>query len=208
MFGRRDNMKTITESPVSEDGSECTFTYDYEDKGTAPFVRWIARELAAGRRFRAWHANEKARNQELATASLAAVAGRDEKIAAQDVKIRDLEYKSGFVTRDAEGFLERARKAEARAEAAEKRLHEPLPVVERTIWRVRAKAAELAALRAVPPGTDPTVRAVEFWRAVRKLGVPVDQVKGINQNKDFFEFFDFKELSLGGVFNTTVFEIG
>ena len=139
---------------------------------------------------------------------LAERAQQDEKIAAQDVKIHDLEYKSGFVMRDAEGFLERVRKAEARAEAAEKRLREPLPVVERTIWRVRAKAAELAALRAVPPGTDHTVREVEFWRAVRKLGVPVDQVKGINQNKDFFEFFDFEELSLVGVFNTTVFEIG
>ena len=65
MWGRRDRLTTVTESPVSEDYCDCSITYDYNDVVIAPFVRWVDHELAAGRRFRAWHANEKAVNEEL-----------------------------------------------------------------------------------------------------------------------------------------------
>jgi len=243
MFGRKKNLTTIEETPVSEDGGNCTIMYEYNDAVIAPFVRWVDRELAAGRRFRAWHANVKEENKSLKVALAKTEAECEKRSQAQLARIAAMEIERGllnqnlakriaevsefdvanirlkrdlrqaeenacFLARDATGFMEQARKAEARAEAAEKRLREPLQVVERTIWRVRAKAAELAALRAVPPGTDPTVRAVEFWRAVRKLGVPVDQVKDFRQHLDYFEFFDFAELNVVGVGNTTVFEIG
>jgi hypothetical protein len=123
---------------------------------------------------------------------------------------RRAEQRAETLAHDAQSFLNRACKAEARAEALEKRLSEPLPVVERTIWRVRAKAVELVVLAGVPPGADPAVRAVEFWRAARKLGVPVDQVKGVHQDKDYVEFLNFDDLAPrpAAVYNTTVVEIG
>ena len=139
-------------------------------------------------------------------------------ITRRDERIKDKELEDSLrkapdcgTCPDAQRSYQESESWKKRAEAAEKRLHEPLPVVKHTIWRVRAKAAELAALRAVPQGTDPTVRAVEFWRAVRKLGVPVDQVKDVRQHLDYFEFYDFGELSISspvGAFITTVFEIG
>lgn len=231
MFGRK-KLATIQLDPVREDGGTRNLTYDTAKPIHMRFIQWVDNELRAGRQFR--EENKKLRKAcdilsadterlkahldktEAAIRVLNADIGqREAQIEGWRAKVGAAESAFAGVSRDAQSFLDRARKAEARAEAVEKRLAEqPLyaraakapEVIERKIWRVRAKAAELAAL-ADRKDSDGLCEQAEFWRAARKLGVPVDEVAYYTLEKDVMSFYS-GDYPAGSVFNTMVYEVG
>jgi len=102
-------------------------------------------------------------------------------------------------------------------DAAQKECHEAQKerdaalrkVVERKVWRVRAKAVELATLAQATGNGLP--EHIEFWRAARKLGVPMDEVKDYKLHQDSFEFYNWSfddPSTLSVCYNTTVYEVG
>lgn len=233
MFGKKKVTKVRrTELPLICDGAPITVDYD-PNAEIAQYVGWVAKEIDAGVQYRAqarhWEAEADRRSAENAKLKAhvdkaeaaikqlnADIGQREAQIEGWRAKVGAAESAFAGVSRDAQSFLDRARKAEARAEAAEKRLAEqPLyaraakapEVVERKIWRVRAKAVELAALAEFKPG-DGLREQAEFWRAARKLGVPVDEVKYYALHQDVMEFYSWAGEPAGCSFNTMVYEIG
>jgi len=154
-----------------------------------------------------------------------ALKKRDEALEKRDAVLRKLNEQPlceicpemGRLYRESETRKREAEDAHRQIEALQERLQtsgqiverKVWRVVERKVWRVRAKALELATLAQATGNGLP--EHVEFWRAARKLGVPVDEVKDYKLNQDSLEFYDWRldcPQCSDERYNTTVYEVG
>jgi hypothetical protein len=200
MFGRTPTktveLKRHTELTIS--GERDSFTIEYDpDAPVAAYIEWVSKELDAGRRYRMDLRRAEERAKSLRGECVMLTAGinqRDERIKELEGELRKAPVcgicpDTQRLYQEVESWKSQSKSLEKRyaeCDAALKSASRMPPITRRKVWRVcGAKGMQLIVLEGAT--TNP-VTASEFWRAARKLGIPVDEVGNHRIEKDVMVF--------------------